>query len=86
MIVRNLPIMLEQLGHEGHLVIKPLLYQIVATSLTQIKDRDSITRTLLEKIPDIVAYLQKYEDFEQHIKTTIIPILIQFLNFNQLDV
>jgi len=29
MIVRNLPIMLGQLGNEGHLVIKPLLHQIV---------------------------------------------------------
>lgn len=50
MIVRNLPIMLGQLGNEGHLVIKPLLHQII-------KDRDSITKTLLEKMPDIVGYL-----------------------------
>lgn len=61
MIVRNLPIMLGQLGNEGHLVIKPLLHQIVfIISITQIKDRDSITKTLLDKIPDIVAYLEKY--------------------------
>lgn len=32
MIVRNLPVMLEQLESEGHLVIKPLLYQIVHIS------------------------------------------------------
>lgn len=50
------------------------------------KDRDNITKTLLNKIPEIVAYLEKYENFEGHLKNTIIPILIQFLNFNQLDV
>lgn len=49
--------MLGQLGAEGNLVIKPLLYQIVTISITQIKDRDSITKTLLEKIPDLIAYL-----------------------------
>ena len=50
------------------------------------KDRDNITKTLLNKIPEIVIYLEKYENFEGHLKNTIIPILIQFLNFNQLDV
>ena len=33
-----------------------------------------------------MVYLEKYETYEQHIKTTIIPILIQFLNFNHLDI
>ena len=28
--------------------------------ITKIKDRDSITRALLQKIPDIATYLQKY--------------------------
>ena len=50
------------------------------------KDRESITKTLLEKIPEIVGYLERHEDFENHLKNTVIPILIQFLNFNQLDV
>lgn len=50
------------------------------------KDRENITKTLLNKIPDIVTYLEKHENFEEHLKNTIIPILIQFLNFNQLEV
>lgn len=58
MIVRNLPVMLGQLGNEGHLVIKPLLHQIVLfISIIKIKDRESITKTLLDKMPDIVGYL-----------------------------
>lgn len=34
MIVKNLAVMLEQLGNEGYLVIKPLLYQIVPIYLS----------------------------------------------------
>ena len=50
------------------------------------KDRDNITKTLLSKIPDIIIYLEKHYHFEANLKNTLIPILIQFLNFNQLDV
>lgn len=50
------------------------------------KDQEKITKTLLEKLPEIVTYLEKYDNFENHIKTCIIPILIQFLNFNNLDI
>lgn len=38
-IVKNLPVMLEQLGSEGHPVLKPLLYQIVTSAWTIIDKR-----------------------------------------------
>ena len=41
---------------------------------------------MLERLPEIVGYLEKHNACEQHIKNTIIPILIQFLNFNHLDI
>ncbi len=45
-----------------------------------------MTRALLNKLHEIVKYLQKHENFEENMKTIIIPILIKYLNFNQLDV
>lgn len=54
--------------------------------LTQIKDKDDIARLLLDKMMEISKQLEKYQDFEDHIKNILIPVLNHFLNLNQLDV
>lgn len=53
---------------------------------TQIEERPTITLTLLQKIPDLVSSLEKGPNFQTELKTSIIPILIRFLNFNELSV
>ena len=52
---------------------------------TQTKDKDDISRILLEKMGEIDKQLQKLPDFEENIKNLLIPVLNHYLNLNQLD-
>jgi hypothetical protein len=52
----------------------------------QTKDKDDISRLLLEKMSEVGRQLQKLPDFEENIKGLLIPVLNYYLNLNQLDV
>lgn len=77
-IVRNLPLLLEQLAQEGVPLLKPLFNKVI-------KDKDDISRLLLEKMPEIDRQLLKLPNLEDNIKGLVIPILNFYLNSNQFD-
>ena len=52
----------------------------------KIKDKDDITRLMLEKMPEIDRQLSKLPNFEDNIKNLVIPTLNFYLNSNQFDV
>lgn len=52
----------------------------------QIKDKDEIVRSFVEKIGESANQLKKLKNFEQNIKNLLIPYLIFYLNYPQLEV
>ena len=54
--------------------------------MIQTKDKDDIARLLLEKMPEIDRQLEKLNNFEENIKTLVIPTLNFYLNYNSYDV
>jgi hypothetical protein len=53
--------MLEQLANEGITTLKQLITQVVPIRLSQIKDREDISRLFLHKIPELALYLKKHD-------------------------
>lgn len=74
------------MGVESLSLLRPLMNKIVPFVLIQTKDKDDISRVLLEKMSEIGKQLQKLPDYEENIKNLLIPILNFYLNLNQLDV
>lgn len=56
------------------------------TASIQIKDKDEIVRSFVEKIGESANQLKKLKNFEQNIKNLLIPYLIFYLNYPQLEV
>lgn len=52
----------------------------------QIKDKDEIVRSFVEKIGESSNQLKKLKNYEQNIKNLLLPYLVFYLNYPQLEV